>query len=129
MLPPGERLIALTLFPEITPLEAAQIFLAGFGPLAIEQFVGPYQVVFGKGLVCEVDFGGVSVAPGGSCYRRGTMGLVRSELSLLLRALALERRGLLCFRSAHRLPGASHHPKHQRYRDGCAGGEGELVPS
>ena len=54
MLPPGERLIALTLFPEITPLEAAQILLAGFGLLAVEQFAGPDQVVFSQGLVCDV---------------------------------------------------------------------------
>src|SRR5580765_795589 len=109
MLPPGERLIALTLFPEITPLEAAQIFLAGFGLLAVEQFVGPDQVVFGKGLVGDVDFSRVGVAPGGGCYRRGTMGLVRSQLSLLLRALALKRRRLLCFGGSHRLPGAPRH--------------------
>jgi len=45
--------------------EAAQIFLAGIGLLAVEQFVGPDQVVFGKGLVCDVDFSGIGVATGG----------------------------------------------------------------
>jgi len=48
------------------------------------------------------------------------MGLVRSQLSLLLRALALKRRRLLCFGGSHRLPGAhdDSYRQQRHYRPG-----------
>src|SRR6185503_20892741 len=85
----GGEFIASAKLPEVTPFKAAQVFLAGLGVLAVEQFAGAAQVVFGQGLKRDVDFGGVGVAPSGGGdgsgavgFGRGADGLLRGKLGL-----------------------------------------------
>src|SRR5882672_10842085 len=68
----GGEFIALAKLPQVPPLEAAQVFFAGLGPLAIQQLSGAPQVVLGESLERDVDFGGITVAArGGPRVLRG----------------------------------------------------------
>jgi hypothetical protein len=140
-----ERLefVALALFPEVTPFEAAKVFFPGFGPLAVEQVTGATQVVFGQGLERDVYFRGIGIAAGGSpgvfCDHSlhlriglGACGAIPVGAGLLAEGTLRVRgaaRLLFGLSRAHGLPGSKDETGEQGNGHCARGGERKLVPA
>ncbi len=58
-------LLSMTLLPQVMPFEAAQVFLAGFGPVLVEQFENARHIAALPGVVNKVRVRGVEIAVGG----------------------------------------------------------------
>src|SRR5512141_1495869 len=57
--------IALTELPKIAPFEAAQIGLAGTGPVFVEELGSPAEIARSQGLLCQIDVSHVFIEMGG----------------------------------------------------------------